>query len=772
MSNPKTPPASASAAAPPASVPVTALGPITAGRRRPFSSSLGAMALAMLIVQLCFFVQAIWRLQANTGELDTKFTEVATDRFLGYMALVNLKVLGGYLLIWLGSSFLAYPLLQYWITRKEAKKGRSIGFAGWFWRGGVLACLVWGFYFLRFFYARPFYFTLNPSLQAIYDAVAGWLPNWGKDVLFYALPWIFCGAVCLHYITNVLQKFLAAWPRSACRAVGLLGSLALAMLCYVGTQVWSRSRVVVKKDNRPNILVLASDSLRGDHISANGYARPTTPNIDALAEKSVNFTKCLTPIASTVESLTSMSTGQYPHTHGLQHMFPNEEQVRRMQANSPTLASMLKKSGYETAVIGDWCAGVYDLLGLGFQRRDVSTFDNFKVFLTQAVYKEHAVLPLFFDNPLGYWLFPDLKNCASFVTPEVATERVKESLSKAAESDKPFFIKAFYSITHLPYSINPPYSLKFTDASYTGPHRGRMDLDIGQFIGSVDIANKWRQMPQADVDQIIGLYDGTVAKFDDTVGSILEHLRKTGQAENTIVLVTSDHGDDLFEPNCTFGHGLTFNGGDQNTHIPAVLHLPGRLNQGKKIQKVVRSIDFAPTLLELAGLTKDKRMEGVSLMPYVDGTSQDLSLAYFGETSYLFCKRHIPGEEPLFIPAMDETTEVDEDFDCHMVLKDKYQDLVIATKERCLRTQDWKVVFTPGKHYDIWRLFHLPTDPHCEKPLQREMPEIFKPMQEALLKWMREKQELRIKDIFPLGEPAKPEPAVAQVGPTVISIPQ
>lgn len=146
-------------------------------------------------------------------------------------------------------------------------------------------------------------------------------------------------------------------------------------------------------------------------------------------------------------------------------------------------------------------------------------------------------------------------------------------------------------------------------------------------------------------------------------------------------------------------------------------------------------------------------MDGQSLLPYVANATADLGLAYYGETSYLFCKRYIPNEEPLYIPAMDETTQVDEAFECHMVLKDKYQDLVISTKERCLRTQDWKVVFTPGKNYDIWRLFHLPSDPHCETPLQLVQPEVFKPMQAALLKWMREKQETKIRDIFPLGEP-------------------
>jgi hypothetical protein len=103
---------------------------------------------------------------------------------------------------------------------------------------------------------------------------------------------------------------------------------------------------------------------------------------------------------------------------------------------------------------------------------------------------------------------------------------------------------------------------------------------------------------------------------------------------------------------------------------------------------------------------------------------------------------------------MDSTTEVDRSFDCHFVLKDKYQEDVLRTKERCLRTQNWKLVFTPGKNKDIWRLFDVRKDKHCEHPVNLEHPVVFKSMQTRLLSWMREKKESRISDIFPEGEPS------------------
>ncbi|MBP7951095.1 MAG: sulfatase [Verrucomicrobiales bacterium] len=716
----------------------------------------------ILLLHLGIFGVSIYNLKSNTGALDNKFSEVALNDFSDFLAYVNLDLLRGYALVAAAILLLAWPVVK-WSLRKKRKISRW----GIVWRAALVGLAVWFFFFLRFFYTRPFYFTLDPHWQNVYFAIAGWLPDFAKDVLFKAGPWILAGLVAVHYSTALVRWRAKRWPLGACRAVGVM-NVALLAVGWIGFNAYSsRVDAVVRRDPRPNILVLASDSLRADHLSCNGYPKKTTPHVDALAAQSVNFTKCLTPISSTLESMTSMMTSQYPHTHGLQHMFPNRQQVERVRKLSPTLAGQLRKNGYDTSVLGDWCAGVFDMMNHGFEHVDVSTFDNFQVYMTQAVYREHAVLPLFFDNDFGYWMFPGLRSCASFVTPEVVTERLKEKLTAQARSEKPFFCTAFFSITHLPYAINPPFSTKFTNPAYKGPHQGRMQLDVDKFIGSVDIGEKWRELPREDVEQIVGLYDGCVAKFDDVVRQVVEHLKKTGQFDNTVILITGDHGDDLFEPNCTFGHGLTFNGGDQNSNIPCILHVPGREGKPQKIDRIVRSIDFAPTLLDLAGVKPDPRMEGVSLRPCIEAPATDLSLAFFGETSYLFCKRHVPGEKPHFLPPMDSTTFVDRDFNCHFVLRDQFtvlekgreklvngNETVLQTKERCLRTERWKLVFTPGQDKEIWRLFDLGKDPHCEVPVNLEHPEVFSTMHRHLLAWMHEKKEARIKDIFPNGEPA------------------
>jgi hypothetical protein len=391
---------------------------------------------------------------------------------------------------------------------------------------------------------------------------------------------------------------------------------------------------------------------------------------------------------------------------------------------------------------------VFNELPMGFEDVVVSDFDNFRIYMSEVVFLHHQILPLFFDNNLGHMLFPKLKSFANYMTPDVVTNEVVDRLKKRGKDDKPFLIFAYYSCTHLPYKTPRQYSELWTDPDYDGKHKHELALNVDEFIGSTDINEKWSKFPPKEVEQVRALYDGCVRMFDDNVGRLTATLKEEGLMDNTVVLITGDHGDDLFEPNTTFGHGLTFNGGDQNNHVPAIFHIPGLKQPGTKIDKVIRTIDFAPTLCDLVGVPPDPRFEGHSLAPYITGKTDAMHLAFFGETSYLFFKRKIPGEQPLYIPPMDETTFIDPDFDYHFVLKPKYQDDVLKTKERCLRTERFKLVRTPGTKGDIVRLFDLKADKHCERDVKDQFPEVAERMKRALDRFVTKKQQSTTREIL------------------------
>src|SRR5690606_7018076 len=100
-----------------------------------------------------------------------------------------------------------------------------------------------------------------------------------------------------------------------------------------------------------------------------------------------------------------------------------------------------------------------------------SSFDSFKIYMSQAVVMAHSIIPTYFDNALGYKLYPQINSFASFVTPDVVTNRVKDRLSEAAANRRPFFWHVFYSCTHLPYQSRDPYASMFIDPAYAGPNK-------------------------------------------------------------------------------------------------------------------------------------------------------------------------------------------------------------------------------------------------------------------------------------------------------------
>ena len=438
--------------------------------------------------------------------------------------------------------------------------------------------------------------------------------------------------------------------------------------------------------------------------------------IDALAARSVRFERCYTSIASTMESGVQLMASQYPQSHGIRQMYPDRATVEATKKRVTPIAPLLRKNGYDTAAIGDWCAGYYEVIPLGFEDISVSSFDNFKIYMSQAVVMAHFVLPLYFDNPLGYRMFPQLQAFAQFVTPKVVTERVERRLETVAKEQQPFFWHVFYSCNHLPYGSPEPYNTMFADPAYMGKNRSKVEFDIDSFIGGTDLESKWKALPPKEVAQIRALYDGCTRQFDDCVGKILAALDRNGLADNTIVIITSDHGDDLYEPGVTLGHGLTFNGGLQANHVPMIVHVPGAAP--KVIPETVRLIDVVPTLADFTGLEKSATWQGRSFAGWIRGTETPQHRPFYGETGFPFIQFTVPGVERPKLPPMDECTWIDEDYNYQFVLKPEYQDRLVEAKQRCLRTRNWKLVCTPTAA----RNPPLRTLPHRQRPPRRDRP--------------------------------------------------
>lgn len=713
----------------------------------------GGRIAAGIAVFLAFqYGSALWRLAFRSDGMDSKFSQVAVDDYRGFLISQNLYVLLAYLVVGLVAWFGLVPVLSRLAGRWMDRKG------WWLIAATTVTCsLVHGYFMFRLVDSRP-YFTSDATFGAWYYAVLDLPPeSWRPviDTLLFQVPvWL-----------AVVAIFVWWWRRFK-----RSGRIALALVALLGLVFGLRDSLPAKSalkqvggsSDRPmNVIIIGSDSLRGDKLGYAGYrpdrligpaAEGVSPSIDAWASDAAVFEMCRTSLGSTLESGISVMTSTYPHTNGIQQMFPTREELERMRDRTTPLAELAAAKGYQTAAIGDWCAGYFDLTPLGFETIEVSSFDNFQIYMSQVVLMAHFVVPLYFDNEVGYRLFPQIRSFAQFVTPEVVTRRVERMIEKQAKSEEPFFWNVFYSCNHLPYRSAEPYNRLFADPDYKGANATGVDFDIDGFIGGTVLEDKWSALPVEEAKQIRALYDGCTRQFDDCFKRILEALERQGLLENTIVILTADHGDDLYEEGVTLGHGLSFNGADASYHVPLAIRIPGATAQ--RFQQPVRTIDIAPTIADLLDLDTPSGWEGQSLASWLETPEVATPLPFYGETQFPFIQFRVEGIERPKLPPMDGLTMIDADFNHQFVMRPEYRQPVIDAKQRCLRTRDWKLVCTPtaagGRHF---QLFHTASDPTCGRDLADSRPEVLAAMRVALERWIDDRVETLIDGIFPDGEP-------------------
>ncbi|WP_411825753.1 sulfatase [Luteolibacter sp. AS25] len=714
------------------------------------SRPVGFLGVLLGVSVFCVFQYcvALLRLTDQSSGMANKFSALARDKYMDFLILENLYVLLAYLILGVCFAFVLQPFACLLCAKYRF-------FQGWkrFLPGVIGAFLIHGYFTLRLVETRP-YFLDDAKFGYWYYEILNVVPDVAKPVVFGLLFSVLPVAILGYVLVWHWRGWTGARRLIAGAAVlGLSGLIVWKAGLFGGT---ARGKEMADDGERMNVIVIGSDSLRGDKLGYSGYvprrkdglaAGGVSPVIDELAGRSIVLENCYTPIASTLESGTSMMASQYPHKHGFRHMYPNKERVLQTQAETEPIAGVLAQKGYDTAVFGDWCAGYFELMPLGFENVSVSSFDNFKIYMSQAVMMAHFVVPLYFDHPVGYAIFPQLGSFAQFVTPDVVTERVEKRLGNVSKKGKPFFWHVFYSCNHLPYRNPEPYSSMFTDPNYMGPNRNGVDFDIDSFIGGTDLENKWNVLPKKEIQQIRDLYDGCTRQFDDNVGKILAALEKNGLAENTIIVITADHGDNLYEEGVTLGHGLTFNGELHANHVPLVFHVPGM--ETRRVNEIVRTIDIAPTITKLLDVEQPASWQGRSVAGWIDGSEVPEDRAFYGETGFPFIQFRVNGVERPKLPPMDQMTEIVESFNYQFVLKEEFEGPLVAAKQRCLMTKDWKLICTPsadgGRHFD---LFSYAGDGYEKVEPSAGNDAEFSSLRKALESWMDEGIETPAAGIF------------------------
>ena len=468
--------------------------------------------------------------------------------------------------------------------------------------------------------------------------------------------------------------------------------------------------------------MLGCDTLRADRVDAMRNGEPLMPNVKALAERGALFENCYVPCGRTAPSLVSLLSGTWPHTHGIRDNY-----VPKTTLNVPLLPHTLADAGYRTLAVSDWCGADFGKFDLGFQVCDLPEDSwNLRHLIRQGPKDLRLFLSLFVRNRFGKRFLPELYYLGGVPSTDLLGRDVRHHLSKLAGAGEPFFLNAFFSTTHPPFASEHPHYTRFADPAYDGPSKFAMARLTDPFE---ILRTQGEPRKEFDLDQILALYDGCVTRFDDEVGRILDHLESCGLASNTIVVLYSDHGMEFFEHG-TWGQGNSVIG-EQSARVPLIISDP-RIDTTTRVSSIVRSVDVAPTLLDLAGLPVPADMEGTSLATGLRGEELP-ELAAFNESGIWLTD--LPGmpADHLRYPGLMELLDVPDHESATLEIKACYQERVIEAKDRMIRVGRWKLTYQPLHSGARYCLFDLEADPACSVDVADINPEIVANLRSRLL---------------------------------------
>ena len=351
--------------------------------------------------------------------------------------------------------------------------------------------------------------------------------------------------------------------------------------------------------SKPNIVLVITDDVGYGDIGSYGAPDVRTPNIDSLARDGVRLTDFYANGATCSPTRTGLITGRYQQRYAIEVPLPGRGTAageRGLVANGRSLPQLLKNNGYATALIGKWHLGYSPE-----QSPNAHGFDYFFGFKSGFIdYYMHTGgdgQPDFFENET-----PITRD--GYSTDLITARSVKFIEDNAS---RPFFIDIAYNAAHWPYQ--PP------DHPSKAPNNGR------------------HVQPQDDNTATRADYVAMMERADQGVGEVLRTLSRLGLAENTLVIFTNDNGGEWVSRNAPLFHRkqTVWEGG---IRVPAILRWPGRIPAGRVSDQVGITMDLTSTILAVTGTTvpADARLEGMNLMPILQGNAPEVQRTLFWRT--------------------------------------------------------------------------------------------------------------------------------------------
>ncbi len=428
------------------------------------------------------------------------------------------------------------------------------------------------------------------------------------------------------FLGMAIGSLVARAPAGAKRAFALFAAtcwlVGIAFLLVQRNAIGDRGKINDRNRDVPNVVLVIVDAMRQDMLGCYGNARVKTPNIDRLAKEGVVFENAFTQVPWTLPSFGSILTGKYPRRHGLIKMRPGVTLPSNNRTLPMVLKSALRADGTGLSD-GDWLAATFHtgtltaesgLLG-GFDMRYEATAGHDLVVLesTWSTFRSGLLLAIL-PNKIRQHL--ELGGTA-----EEACAWIRD------RGDRRFFAMIHLYSTHTPYDPPAEYRSAYCDPNYEGPIRKfdayvRTEIEAGTYKPTL-----------ADATQIRNLYCGGVSEADARIGSLIEALERRDVLDDTLVVVTADHGESLGEQNL-WEHGHM---AQTNLRIPLVMRLPKGIPAGSRVPGIVDEIDIVPTVCDLLGIREDpsETIDGRSAMPLVRGEKESIRDQSFAENAFI-----------------------------------------------------------------------------------------------------------------------------------------
>lgn len=451
-----------------------------------------------------------------------------------------------------------------------------------------------------------------------------------------------------------------------------------------------------------NIILIVIDALRADHLGIYGYNRKTSPTIDKLAKNGVLFENAFSCTNATDPSITTILSGKYPVSHGIRNHGPkvtNSMIKEFYNRKIKFLSEILRNNNYNTFGM-DW-------LGRWHKK-------GFEYYLGEEI--EHKRRERILKtvgkliNKFPHSLRESVKKAYRQTYKKVgrenslynATELVNKSIEllTKANQTKLFFLFIHFWDTHTPYNAPEDIYVRFKPPKREGETLKELLANIGN--------KEWKKYllstlgEQMTTKEIIAMYDSAIRYVDQEIERLIDFLKDKGMYENTIFVITSDHGESLTEHGIFFDHHGLY---DESIRVPLIFsNIPIEVER-KRVKNLVQHIDVVPTLLDILNISFNKsEFDGIPLAQIITG-----------ETNF---------SRP-FAVAEESYTE----------------------KKIAIRTREWKYIYSPSKeaatcrycgiiHGGVEELYHLERDPNEMYNLVKERSEIAKELKKKLFTWM------------------------------------